>query len=86
MTPQVMAISNGQLALGLGFILAAGIMSLIHSLRLERDLLIGTIRTFVQLFALGYLLNIIFALDRVGWVLALFLCMIFFAAWTLGCR
>jgi len=86
MTPQVMAISNGQLALGLGFILAAGIMSLIHSLRLERDLLIGTIRTFVQLFALGYLLNIIFALDRVGWVLALFLCMIFFAAWTIRGR
>jgi len=65
MTPQVIYISNWQLAFGLLFIIAAGIMSMIHSLRLERDLLIGTIRTFVQLFALGYLLNIIFALDRV---------------------
>jgi putative ABC transport system permease protein len=86
MTPQAIDISNWQLILGLVFILAAGIMSVFHSLRLERDLFIGTIRTFVQLFALGYLLNIIFALDRVWWVLILFLFMIFFAAWTIRGR
>ena len=86
MTPQVIYISNWQLAFGLLFIIAAGIMSMLHTLHLERDLLIGTIRTFVQLFALGYLLNIIFALDRVWWVLVLFLCMIFFAAWTIRGR
>lgn len=86
MTPQVIYINNWQLAFGLVFILAAGIMSVLHSLRLERDLLIGTIRTFVQLFALGYLLKIIFALDKVWWVLVLFLFMIFFAAWTIRGR
>jgi len=86
MTPQTIDISNWQLILGLVFILAAGILSMFHSLRLERDLFIGTIRTFVQLFALGYLLNIIFALDRVWWVLILFLFMIFFAAWTIRGR
>jgi UDP-glucose/iron transport system permease protein len=86
MTPQVITISHWQLVWGLIFILGAGIMSLLHSLRLERDLLVGTVRTFVQLFALGYLLNIIFALDKVSWVMGLFLFMIFFAAWTIRGR
>ena len=86
MTPQVINISHWQLAIGLLFILGAGVMSVLHSLRLERDLIIGTVRTFVQLFALGYLLNIIFSLDRIWWVLILFLFMIFFAAWTIRGR
>ena len=50
MTPEIVGISLAQLAFGLVFILGAGIASIIHALKLERDLLVGTIRTFVQLF------------------------------------
>jgi len=86
MTSQVIQISNWQLVFGLVFILTAGILSMLHALRLEKDLLIGTVRTFVQLFALGYLLKIIFTLESAWWVMALFFCMTLFAAWTIRGR
>ena len=50
MTPEIVSIGLGQLAVGLVFILVAGITSICHALKLERDLLVGTIRTFAQLF------------------------------------
>ena len=49
---EIVGISLAQLAFGLVFILGAGIASIMHALKLERDLLVGTIRTFVQLFLL----------------------------------
>ena len=39
MTPEIVPIGLGQLFVGLGFIIVAGITSLLHSLKLERDLL-----------------------------------------------
>ena len=53
MTPEIVSIGLGQLAVGLVFILVAGITSICHALKLERDLLVGTIRTVAQLFLLG---------------------------------
>ena len=41
MTPEIVPIGLGQLFVGLGFIIVAGITSLLHSLKLERDLLAG---------------------------------------------
>lgn len=86
MTAGALDISLVQLLFGLVFILAAGITSILHSLRLERDLLIGTLRTFVQLFILGYILKFIFNLAS-GWlVLSVFAFMILFAAWEIRAR
>ena len=86
MTPEVVPISLWQLGLGLVFILMAGIISLLHALRLERDLLVGTLRTFVQLFLLGYILKFIFNLGSAPLVLAVFGFMILFAAWEIRNR
>lgn len=86
MTPGIIHIGLGQLFIGLVFILTAGIISLYHALKLERDLLVGTIRTFVQLFLLGFILKFIFNLDNAGLVISVFGFMIFFAAWEIRNR
>jgi putative ABC transport system permease protein len=86
MTPEVVPIGLGQLAIGLIFILMAGITSICHALKLERDLLVGTVRTFGQLFLLGYILKFIFNLDNALLVLGVFCFMIFFAAWEIRSR
>jgi len=49
-----------QLALCLGFVCLAGATSIYHKLGLEKDLFVGTIRTFAQLFLMGYVLKFIF--------------------------
>jgi len=76
----LLEIGPGQLALALVFILAAGATSLYHGLKLERDLLVGALRTFVQLFLLGYILRYIFHLNSAWLVLVVFMFMIVFAA------
>lgn len=86
MTTQIIPIGIGHLFIGLVFIVIAGITSMVHSLKLERDLLIGTVRTFVQLFLLGYILKFIFRLDSAVIVLVVFCFMIFFAAWEIRSR
>ena len=86
MGSEIIQIGPWQLIFGLLFILAAGLTSLYHALGLERDLLIGTVRTFVQLFLLGYLLKIIFNLQGPFLILILFGFMILFAAWTVRGR
>lgn len=86
MKEQVINISNLHLVYTLFFILIAGILSIIHSLKLEKSLFIGTIRTFVQLFILGYVLKYIFNLNHQLLVLGLFLLMTLFAVWTIYSR
>jgi putative ABC transport system permease protein len=81
-----LSIGAGQLALGLLFILAAGLTSLYHALKLERDLAVGTVRTFIQLLALGYALHFLFRLEHAWSVLTVFAFMIVFAAWTIRGR
>ena len=77
MTPEVIPIGLGQLAIGLVFILMAGIASLWHALKLERDLVVGTVRAFAQLCLLGYMLKFIFNLDNAVLVVAVFCFMVF---------
>jgi putative ABC transport system permease protein len=62
------------------FIVAAGLCSIYLKLGLERDLLIGTIRTFLQLALLGYVLKAVFSVNDPLVVMLLFSVMIFFAA------
>lgn len=73
MSPEIADIGPVQLALGLVFVVLAGAASLYHGLGLGRDLAVGTIRTFVQLFILGYALRLIFDLD-VSWLVVLVFC------------
>jgi UDP-glucose/iron transport system permease protein len=60
-------ISPWHLALTLLFVLVAQISSLVYRLRLERDLTIGTVRTFAQLLMMGYVLKFIFQV-QVAWL------------------
>lgn len=59
---------------------AAGACSLYLKLKLERDILVGTIRTFIQLFLLGYILKFVFSLNSPLFIMILFLFMIYNAA------
>lgn len=59
---------------------AAAACSIFLNLKLEKDMLIGTIRTFLQLFLLGYVLKIVFALNNPLVIILLFAFMIIFAS------
>ena len=72
-------ISLWQLGVALGLVVMAGIASMIYELRLQKDLALGTLRTFAQLFAMGYLLKIIFHLNNFWLVLAVYLLMTYFS-------
>ncbi len=67
-------------------VLLTGGCSLYLRLRLERDLLVGTIRTFLQLFLLGYVLKIVFNIKSPWVIFSLFTLMIIFAAITISGR
>ena len=82
----VIEISPFQLALCLIFVLIAGTGSVIFKLKLERDLAWGTVRTFAQLFLVGYVLKFVFRLNDPYLILLLFLWMIFWAAQTIRGR
>jgi len=74
------AIGPWQLALTLVFVLAAGGVSLAYNLGLAKSLAWGTVRTFAQLFLMGYALKIIFGLDSSLLVILVFSLMIAFSA------
>ncbi len=82
----VLHISWTQVAITSLLVLLTGILSLLMRLRLERDLLIGTLRTVIQLTLLGYLLTVVFAIENLFAVLALFFGMITAAAITISGR
>ena len=82
----VIEIGPVQLGLTLVLVLAAGILSFVQRLGLERDLAVGTVRTFAQLFLMGYALQIVFGLSTPWLVLAVFLAMVTMAAHTVRGR
>jgi putative ABC transport system permease protein len=69
-----------QLVLCVIFVAIAGTGSIVFKLGLEKDLAWGTVRTFAQLFIMGYVLTYIFQLNNVVLILLLFTFMIFWAA------
>ncbi|MDP6361307.1 MAG: ABC transporter permease, partial [Planctomycetota bacterium] len=75
-----------QLVYCLGFVLVAGVGSLVYRLQLEKSLAVGTVRTFAQLLLVGYVLNYIFEIRQVWLVLLLFIWMVFWAAHTIWLR
>lgn len=82
----VVDISYSQLLISLAFVVVAGVASVRLKLSLERDIFWGTIRTFAQLFLIGYVLQYIFRIDNAYLVLFVFTGMIFFAAYTIKGR
>ncbi|NOY05843.1 MAG: iron export ABC transporter permease subunit FetB [Chlorobi bacterium] len=68
------------LCISLVFILLAGISSVILKLKLERDLLWGTIRTVSQLVLIGFVLRYVFQIQHPVPILLLYTLMIYFAA------
>lgn len=68
------------LFLALSFVLVAVIISLKENLNLERDLLIGTVRAFVQLMVVGYVLEFIFALEKWPYIVLMLVFMVLVAA------
>lgn len=80
------SITPWQLAVCLVFVLVTGLGSFLYKLNLEKDLAIGTLRTFAQLFLVGYVLKYVFQLNSVWVVLPVFAFMVFWAAETIQGR
>ena len=72
----------GSALLTLGLVAVAVILSLYERLDLERDITVAVIRSFVQLAAIGYVINYVFGLENLGVVALLLAGMVLFAAWT----
>jgi putative ABC transport system permease protein len=68
-TAGVVDLSAWQLALALVLVAAVVVVSVRQSLGLQRDLVIGSLRAIVQLYAVGLILAAVFAAARWYWVL-----------------
>ncbi len=73
---QIIDISTPQLLLALLFILVAQASSFIFHLGLNRDITIGTLRTFSQLFLMGYVLTFILKTSSPWLTLGVFMVMV----------
>lgn len=80
MDASVIPISDFQLALSVLLVVITGAVSAALRLGLLKSLLWGTVRTFVQLTLIGYVLNYVFALDSLVVVVVLVLIMCYIAA------
>ena len=72
----------GSALLTLGLVAVAVALSLYERLDLEREIGIAVVRSFVQLAAIGYVIDFIFGLESIGAVTLLLAGMVLFAAWT----
>src|SRR5262249_52585173 len=79
-------VSLAQVFLSLWLIALALAISARERLGLELDLVVGTVRAAVQLFAIGVVLTLLFRNERPGWVLALLAGMVVVAGWTAARR
>lgn len=79
-------ISYGQL--GIAFVLVAItlVLSRIERLGIEKDLLVGSVRSFAQLMAVGYVLQAIFSANKWYWVLLTLAVMTAVAGYTAAQR
>lgn len=77
----IIDVGTFHLLLALAMIAAVLAISYRERLGLERDLIIATARTFIQLFVVGYFLVYLFAWDRWELVLLTFILMLAAASW-----
>ena len=69
---QIIDIGYSQLLYCLFFVLFAGLCSVVLHLQLHREILWGTIRTFAQLFLMGYILKYVFQITNAVPILILY--------------
>jgi putative ABC transport system permease protein len=79
-------LSIGQVAAALALVALAAAISFWQKADLERDIGIATVRSFVQLTAIGYAIKLIFDADTRGLVFALLAVMVVFGALTARSR
>ncbi len=86
--PDIFAGIDGieRVLLSIAFILVAAAISRWQSSDLEKDLLIATVRSFIQLIAIGYVLELVFELDVPVFTIGILLVMITIGARTSGKR
>ncbi len=77
----IIDVATLHLLLAVSMIVAVLVISHRERLGLERDLIIATVRTFVQLFVVGYFLVYLFAWDRWEFVLLTLVLMLAAASW-----
>jgi putative ABC transport system permease protein len=75
-------VSVGQVAATLALVALAAAVSFWRKADLERDIGVATIRSFIQLTAIGYVIKLIFDADTIWLVFALLTVMVFFGALT----
>ncbi len=79
-------VSTGQVVATLALVALAAAVSFWRKADLERDIGIATLRSFVQLTAIGYVITLIFEADTIWLVLALLAVMVVFGALTARSR
>jgi putative ABC transport system permease protein len=75
-------VSLGQVAATLALVALAAAVSFWRKADLERDIAVATIRSAIQLTAIGYVIKLIFEADTLWLVFALLAVMVFFGALT----
>jgi putative ABC transport system permease protein len=75
-------VSLGEVAAALALAALAVAVSAFQRARLERDIGVAVVRAFVQLTAIGYVINVVFEEDRLVFVVALLAVMTLFGAFT----
>jgi putative ABC transport system permease protein len=73
-------------AISLGLVAALVAVSAVARLGIIREVLIGTVRTFIQLLLVGYVLKIVFDLSQWYWTLTMLAVMVAVATRTAGAR
>lgn len=79
-------ITLGQVAATLALVAVAVAVSVWQRADLERDIGIAVVRSFIQLTAIGYVIELIFDQDNLGFVAALLAAMVLFGAVTARSR
>jgi putative ABC transport system permease protein len=75
-------VSVGQVAATLALVALSAAVSLWCQADLERDIGVATVRSFIQLTAIGYVIDVIFEADTIWLVFALLAVMVLFGALT----
>jgi len=79
-------VSLGEVGASLALVVLAAAISLWRRADLERDIAVATVRSFVQLTAIGYAIKLIFDANTIWLVLALLSVMVLFGALTARSR
>lgn len=79
-------LENSSLALSFLLVASCLILLWVERLRIHGEVIIGTLRCFLQLFILGYIIDIIFNVDRLLWMLVMIGAMVVVGAHTARSR